>query len=384
MRTLTRIAIVLIAVWSVVNAQSGVVEINPIMDMRIEKGDLIFNGETFIQTLWIEVRALDGNPRKIVQLQNAIVINDEPFRHQIKSVSMSNWIVSEENYILHERYTPQAGVLEWAIRNQDMMPYSELGGSTADSWSKLAKVNIEFSVEKDQESIAFIDWYDYTPNYNFRALKLNGPGSEVVTGQELGGDIVIDATLTRVELSDYSARSDNGFITLNWGTADEEDNAGFYVDRSSNPEGPFERLTNDLVTGSGQYMYTDTKVEVGQEYTYRLVAMSRNGIQQLLGTVTQKAQAPRAYKLEQNFPNPFNPQTTINYQIKEPADVSIQIYNMRGQRVRNLVQQKMKAGFYSSVWDGRNDQGLQLSSGVYIYRIQANDFTYTRKMQLMK
>ncbi|MBN1997765.1 T9SS type A sorting domain-containing protein [candidate division KSB1 bacterium] len=384
MRNLTRIAFILIAVCSVVNAQSIPIEITPIMDMRLEKGDLIFNGETFVQSLWIEVRSADGLPRKIVQLQNAIEINDVAFRDQIKSVKMSDWIISEENYVMHERYTPPAGVLEWAFRNREMMPYSELGGPDAETWSKVARIDIEFTVAKDEESIAYIDWYGYTPNYNVRAIKLNEPGSEVITGQELGGDIIVDATLTKVELSGYSAMSENGLITLNWSTADEMDNAGFYVDRAIKKDGPFERLTQELITGSLQYQYTDEKVEIGQEYTYRLVAVSRNGILQMLGTVSQKAEAPRAYKLEQNYPNPFNPETTINYQIKDAGDVSIQIYNMRGQLVRNLMRQNMKAGFYSSVWDGRNEQGLPLSSGVYIYRIKVNDFTYTRKMQLMK
>ncbi|GAB4340839.1 MAG: hypothetical protein Kow0037_27000 [Calditrichia bacterium] len=91
------------------------------------------------------------------------------------------------------------------------------------------------------------------------------------------------------------------------------------------------------------------------------------------------------YALEQNYPNPFNPTTTIRYQLPEVSRVSLQIYNILGQRVRTLVNNvKQSAGKYRIVWDGKNDAGTKMASGIYIYRIQAGNYTQVRKMVLMK
>jgi cytoskeletal protein CcmA (bactofilin family) len=96
------------------------------------------------------------------------------------------------------------------------------------------------------------------------------------------------------------------------------------------------------------------------------------------------AAVPTVFQLEQNYPNPFNPSTTIKYQIPQQSSVMLVIYNVQGQKVRTLVSEEQKAGFYSLQWDGKNDAGVLVSSGFYIYRIQAGTFNATQKMLLMK
>lgn len=93
---------------------------------------------------------------------------------------------------------------------------------------------------------------------------------------------------------------------------------------------------------------------------------------------------PTEFALEQNFPNPFNPTTTIKYALKENADVVLKIYNVLGQLVKTLVNEKQTAGFKTANWDGTNEVGVKVASGIYIYRIEANDFVQSRKMILMK
>ncbi len=88
--------------------------------------------------------------------------------------------------------------------------------------------------------------------------------------------------------------------------------------------------------------------------------------------------------LQPNYPNPFNPQTTIAYSTRARARVTLVIYNVSGERVRTLVSDEMPAGAHTTVWDGRNDAGREVSSGVYFYRLVAGDFTRTRKMVLLK
>ncbi|MHB8580368.1 MAG: FlgD immunoglobulin-like domain containing protein [Ignavibacteriaceae bacterium] len=93
---------------------------------------------------------------------------------------------------------------------------------------------------------------------------------------------------------------------------------------------------------------------------------------------------PDQFALSQNYPNPFNPSTTIKYQLAKDTRVSLTIYDMLGQEVRTLVSSEQSAGYYNVVWDGRNANGYQVSSGVYIYRLQAGSFVQTLKMSLLK
>ncbi|MCX6827698.1 MAG: SBBP repeat-containing protein [candidate division Zixibacteria bacterium] len=93
---------------------------------------------------------------------------------------------------------------------------------------------------------------------------------------------------------------------------------------------------------------------------------------------------PQTYQLLQNYPNPFNPVTTIDYSLARRAQVTIDIFNIRGQKVRTLVNETKSAGSYRIDWDGNNDTGDPVSTGIYLYRFKAGDVSQTKKMLLMK
>ncbi|MDD3967021.1 MAG: T9SS type A sorting domain-containing protein, partial [Candidatus Marinimicrobia bacterium] len=93
---------------------------------------------------------------------------------------------------------------------------------------------------------------------------------------------------------------------------------------------------------------------------------------------------PSAFTLEANYPNPFNPMTSIRYAIPEAARVRLSVYDLSGRRVRTLVNAIENPGFRQVVWDGRNDAGDALSSGVYLYRLEAGNIVQTRKMLFLK
>jgi hypothetical protein len=93
---------------------------------------------------------------------------------------------------------------------------------------------------------------------------------------------------------------------------------------------------------------------------------------------------PSEFALHQNYPNPFNPTTTIKYDLKQGVDVSLKIYNLLGQEVGTLVNSRQEAGYRTAFWDGLNNAGNRVASGIYIYRIKAGDFVQSRKMILMK
>ena len=95
---------------------------------------------------------------------------------------------------------------------------------------------------------------------------------------------------------------------------------------------------------------------------------------------------PKVFSLAQNSPNPFNPSTTISYSVPEgtSVQVTLKVYDIRGRLVRTLVDEVRQPGTYSVFWDGKDEAGCQVSSGVYLYRMQARDFVQTRKMVLLK
>ena len=103
-----------------------------------------------------------------------------------------------------------------------------------------------------------------------------------------------------------------------------------------------------------------------------------------LATNDEINQLPHAFNLYNNYPNPFNPVTTICYDLPEDALVNITIYDIMGRIVRTLINSQQNAGFKSIQWNATNDAGSQLSAGLYLYKIQADNFVQTRKMVLLK
>jgi len=93
---------------------------------------------------------------------------------------------------------------------------------------------------------------------------------------------------------------------------------------------------------------------------------------------------PLVTEVFQNYPNPFNPETTIKYSLVEAANVSIIIYNIKGEKVRSLVQQFQEPQFYQEVWNGKDDANKPVASGVYFYVTRIGDYKSFNKMLLIK
>ena len=93
---------------------------------------------------------------------------------------------------------------------------------------------------------------------------------------------------------------------------------------------------------------------------------------------------PKTFQLAQNYPNPFNPATTIEYSLPQRSDVVIEIFDILGRKVRQFVNETRSAGVYKVMWDGTDQSGNPVSTGIYFYRIQAGEFVESRKMLLIK
>ena len=93
---------------------------------------------------------------------------------------------------------------------------------------------------------------------------------------------------------------------------------------------------------------------------------------------------PNTFYLSQNYPNPFNQSTTIDYELPRSTDVTIKVYNLSGQEIATLTDELKNAGYFKVQWDGKNDNGVDIASGFYFYRIRAKGFNKVLKMVLTK
>ena len=100
--------------------------------------------------------------------------------------------------------------------------------------------------------------------------------------------------------------------------------------------------------------------------------------------VDDRLKLPAIIRLLQNYPNPFNPETVINFEVPALSNVRITIYDILGRQIETLVNQEHTAGQHSVKWDGKDAQGVPAPSGVYVYRLQTDTFTHSKKMLLLR
>ncbi|MBL1155776.1 MAG: T9SS C-terminal target domain-containing protein [Ignavibacteriae bacterium] len=188
-----------------------------------------------------------------------------------------------------------------------------------------------------------------------------------------------------VELTFFTAKSDNNTVTLNWTTATELNNSGFQIERSNG--GEYQSVGfiagHGTSTSTNNYVYLDQNVEAGT-YTYRLKQIDLDGSFEYSNAVEVEVLGLREYTLGQNYPNPFNPSTTINFSLAVDSKVSLKVFNVLGQEVASLLNGQMSAGSQKVSFDASS-----LNSGVYFYRLEADGidgqkFSSTKKMILTK
>jgi len=193
---------------------------------------------------------------------------------------------------------------------------------------------------------------------------------------------------TQVKLSAFYIDYETDAVVVHWETLSEVDHLGFNVYRDLRDEFDGHRalkLNKKLIQGNSPYKFIDRSMDRKTTYFYWLEDISLKGIRTLHGPISAKlAKAiPYVYELEQNYPNPFNPLTNITFSIPQTAHVEVIVYNVLGQKVRTLVNEKLSPGFHLIAWDGKNDQGLKVSTGIYLLKMKSKDFVQTKKMMIV-
>ena len=189
-------------------------------------------------------------------------------------------------------------------------------------------------------------------------------------------------SIVPVELTSFTATSENGEVHLKWTTATETNNQGFEILRSAGNNKEWQNAGYaagfGTTTEPKSYSFVDSKLDAGK-YTYRLKQIDFDGTVTYSEEVKVEVEIPLVYSLEQNYPNPFNPSTTIKYSLSEDGFVKLSVYNLLGEEVTTLVNNEQKSGRYEVNFDAS-----KLASGIYMYRLESNNFLSIKKLILLK
>ena len=195
-----------------------------------------------------------------------------------------------------------------------------------------------------------------------------------------------------IQLSSFTGTPlSNGHVRLDWTTLSEINNYGFEVQRKRIEEENYVTLNNGFVPGHGTtnephtYTFTDSSATISR-WNYRLKVIDLDGTVHYTDpvavnvlTAVTLSQIPTAFALNQNYPNPFNPSTMVRYDLPQATHVTLEVYNMLGQRVATLVDGMEPPGTYGVEWNAAG-----VASGVYLCRIQAGPYMAVRKMAVVK
>jgi len=233
-------------------------------------------------------------------------------------------------------------------------------------------------------------------NFSFTHVNGSTTGSDandVISSNYVDYNSVGSGLPLPVELTSFKAKVSKNGVILNWETATEVNNYGFEIERASTSlstinhqsrAGSNEWEVIGFVTGHGSsnspqnYSFLDTETLNGN-IQYRLKQIDTDGTFEYSDVVTVTSKTLAKYELYQNYPNPFNPSTVVSFTLPEMSHVKIAVYNVIGQEVAKLVDKEMEAGFHNITFDGSN-----LSTGLYIYRLETPNYSKTMKMILLR
>ena len=185
-----------------------------------------------------------------------------------------------------------------------------------------------------------------------------------------------------VELTAFTASTLDNSVELNWETATEVNNYGFEIERKFDGA----KWNNiGFVEGHGNsnspkyYSYSDNKIKASGKYLYRLKQIDIDGSFEYSKEVEASIADPNEFELDQNYPNPFNPTTSIKFNIPFDSNVKLNVFNILGEEVAELLNENLSAGHYNIKFNAS-----KLNSGIYFYKLETNKFTQMRKMILVK
>jgi hypothetical protein len=191
-------------------------------------------------------------------------------------------------------------------------------------------------------------------------------------------------TVVATLLQSYTAAWNDTGVRIDWTLSEMDENAEFIVSRAAAPSMDYIEIDPGGITREDlSFSFVDTGCEPGTTYYYLIDVLSDTSRLLLFETGPVET-PPAALTLHQNHPNPFNPSTTIRYQVPVRCRVTLEIYSVSGNLVARLYDGYRERGAYTASWNGCDSKGIQMSSGVYLYRLRAGKETLSRKMILLR
>ncbi|MDZ7369596.1 MAG: T9SS type A sorting domain-containing protein [candidate division KSB1 bacterium] len=195
----------------------------------------------------------------------------------------------------------------------------------------------------------------------------------------------------------FTAQNRGGRVYLEWQTESEIDLAGFNILRAATVDGRFEPINVALIPAAApqpnqgnHYTFIDEKPLAGSNY-YKLQSVSLDGRTEFSEAtcfcstgLRDERTLPQAFGLKQNYPNPFNPETRIDYELPRAETVELAVYDLSGRLIKRLVDQSMPAGYHTVTWDGSDQEGSAVGSGVYFVQMRAGDFHAVKRVTLLR
>lgn len=259
----------------------------------------------------------------------------------------------------------------------------------ATEWGGIFVWGVSENLQAGQEVTVTGEVTDYNPDWSFKydnnTMIL---ASNVEPGDQVGTPPA--QTLTAAELDENAEVYESMLVRLN----DVEVTSVNQYDWTVTDESGGEVLIDDDASYLGDWFST---LEVGTQIgdvrgiwtysfgTYKIELRNESDHGQITGINEDRQAQPYTYSLDQNYPNPFNPSTNLRFSLADQGPVTVAIYDVRGQLVKTLVKdQTMDAGQHVLHWDGTNNSGVRVGSGIYIYRLKAGDFIKAKKMTLLR
>lgn len=208
---------------------------------------------------------------------------------------------------------------------------------------------------------------------------VTGMMSDATTIHQAGYWYLPGTIFTAAYLAAFAVERTGSRVVVRWEVTSAPPDASFHVWREEPGQARI-RISQQPLAGSGYFEFVDPEAPAGQ-VDYWLQEATEDGV--WFGPARLSA-LPLIFNLEPNHPNPFNPQTSLRYSLPQPAAVRLVIYDVRGRLVRTLVTGNQPAGLHTVVWDGRDDRGSDVASGVYFARLESSLGLQTHKMLLAR
>jgi photosystem II stability/assembly factor-like uncharacterized protein len=267
------------------------------------------------------------------------------------------------------------------------------GVQTADDYSQVAVVALEhmtgstwIQVDQIAAPLPVSEWQlEYhvdgseTPGQHlFRCVARGVDGSRAASAAV---EVTFSVGPVPTFFSSIESAYVDGSVRIRWSTEGTADAQGFNVCRKR-AGSEFRRLNEELIAARGDYELVDSDVEARVTYAYQVEAVTESGA--WLSPMTSVSIPAFTLQLVQNRPNPFNPSTTISFEMPVASTARLEIYDVSGHLVATVLNRPIRAGRNDAKWDGRDFAGRPASSGVYFYRLTALGQVLTKRMVLLK